>query len=66
MNFFSQGMEDNKVYQQQIETDQMPVSTVAQTTSTDNLPRHRWHSLTKVKNKLNTLGKGMYSSFRLE
>jgi hypothetical protein len=62
MSFFSQGMEQH----QQIETDHIPVNAVAQTTSSDNLPRHRWHSLIRVKNKWNTLGKGMYSSFRLQ
>jgi hypothetical protein len=61
MYFYSPETEDNGGYQeQQIETDQMPVNAVAQDQNDNNRGRHRWNSLKKVKNRLNSLGKGMH------
>ncbi len=62
MSFFSPIMEDNNVYQQQqhLEMDQIPVSTVTQTTNSNSRGHHHWNSLIKMKNKLNNVSRGMY------
>lgn len=59
MYFYSPIMEDNDVYPEQ-EMDEASASAVAQTTNNNKRGYHRWNSLTKVKNKLNSLSKGMY------
>ncbi len=58
MYFFSPVMEDND-NQQQMEIDQIPVSTTTQTIDNHNHGRHLWEPLMKMKNKLNNLNKGI-------
>ncbi len=59
MYFFSPVMEDND-NQQQMEIDQIPVSTTTQTIDNHNHGRHLWEPLMKMKNKLNNLNKGIH------
>jgi hypothetical protein len=59
MNIFYPATDDSYVdVQPQVETDQVQVNDVPQTTNSHR--QLRWNSLTKVKNKLTSLSKGMH------
>jgi hypothetical protein len=61
MNIFYPATDDSYVdVQPQVETDQVQVNDVPQTTNSNSRRQLRWNSLTKVKNKLTSLSKGMH------